>query len=228
MLGSGIREGGGARVLLAGRGMRIGGWFLLVLLAASGVEGQGVRLGVTGGVGIGTLAGEGTERGERPVGVVVGVFGAVPVSGAVRIRPEVNWALKGGDVLGVEGDIRLRYIEVPVLVQVVAGGGAVRPVFGVGPAVAFPVACRVHASAVAGGGTFDCEDPRYDADLNGVDVGGVASVGLEGGGEDVVFSVEVRAGLGLNSIDRSAERAEVRTRVFTFLAGLAFPIGGGS
>lgn len=121
------------------------GIFLAAALAASPMWAQNTRLGIKGGVASSTVYGDAVaDDSESLTRFSAGASLELPVGPMVSIQPEVLFSLKGSRVLGEDaGDMRLSYIEIPVLAKVSFGTGAMRPsIFG-GPAVAFKTGCEI-------------------------------------------------------------------------------------
>ncbi len=139
-------------------------------------------------------------------GWTAGIFFGSRRDRAVGLQSELNLLRKGGND-GV-GDVRLYYLQVPVLVRVAAGGGI--KVFAVtGPAFDVKIA---ESSPEAG----------VVRDWAGIDVGFMAGAGFELGR----LIIEGRGTWGLRNIARSVanpfEGETLTTRTFAIQAGLRF------
>jgi len=113
------------------------------LLATTRAEAQQLHpfYGITGGATVGDLRG-GSVNTDARWGGTVGITAGVRSWSYMVTQLEASWVQKGG------GDVRLDYIEVPLLFGTVVqnpGGRAVRLYTGIG--VAFPIACSAGTAA---------------------------------------------------------------------------------
>lgn len=211
--------------------IRIGAVVLAFSLLAAPVYGQGVRLGLKGGVASSTVYGDEIEDGEaesltRFAGGVFMEFGVAPL---LSIQPELLLSLKGASTIDKSGgddsgDVRLSYIEVPVLAKITLGGAPLRPSIFAGPAVAFNTSCEVEFDAVPGV-DFECGDEEADVvDRKSTEFSAIFGVGLAQSLGLIDFVVDGRYNVGLSSAFDSDDA--IKNRAFTLLAGFSIGLPG--
>jgi hypothetical protein len=181
-------------------------------------EGQSSLLGLTAGLGISF---------------------ALTSDEFLSIQPEIlysqkGWSAETSNVLGgYDGNYRLNYLEVPLLLKINFGGETVRAFVNAGPSFGYLLGGRVEGRAnVLGIGTeidesLEFTDTPNPLALNQLDANRV-EVGLNfGGGAGYSFGgkvlfVDVRYNLGLSDYNRSFES---KNRVFALTLGLQVPLG---
>lgn len=182
------------------------------------------QIAVKGGVNLATL----TEADEFPdssrrLGVVGGVSVRVPAGERFSFLIEGLYSEKGlafdieEDGFEASGDIRIRYIEVPLLgrADLSAPGASTRVYVIGGAAPAFKLDARVKAEAEGEEETEDIDD------VESVDLGLVGGAGVEFGR----FLVEGRYTHGLMSINSDTDEGDdesVRNRVISVMVGYRF------
>ncbi len=144
---------------------------------------------------------------ESHNGWTVGIFFGGNKKRSVSVQGELNLLQKGGDNPG--GDVRLYYLQVPLLLRVGAGGAV--NVYGiVGPSFDIKVgeSSSTETSVVQG--------------WEGVDIGFMAGAGIEFG----AFIVEGRGTWGLRNIAASVlspfESKQLTSATFALQAGFRF------
>jgi hypothetical protein len=194
----------------------------------------GLLLGLTTGDLSGAVAQQVT--GTRPrTGLTIGGFLVRPMRGALAVRPELLYLQKGGlrDVTNAAGTVRgslfykLGYVEVPVLLQLQAPGGAsigrVRPFVHAGPVLGYQASCIVELRApetqATTGSCRTQTNSGRDLEVSGLVGGGL---GFPVGPRTLALTVRYQAGL-TNVFDREVATGSSRTRNLTVLASLAFP-----
>lgn len=215
---------------------------LLGLLLMPGRAQAQFQLGVGGGLTFATLEVDEDEVdfneddiGTR-TGFNAGAWVGIPVSEIISIVPGAFYVQKGATLDGdpsVDATLALDYIEVPVLLSVLATGRD-RPValsFFLGPAVAFEVGCALDVEVDGvDNESVDCGDgdEQLDIETKSVDFGAMFGAGLS-------FpvarntSVWVNGGLdlGLTNIDDSeTDQDDVKNSAFFVDIGLSWMIGG--
>jgi hypothetical protein len=191
---------------------------------ATGQTSFGVKLGAN----FASMAGDDvtSEFGSR-TGLVLGGLARYQVTDLFSVQPELLYSQKGASFsetfLGetIEGDIRLDYLEVPLLlvVNVPVGAPELRPTIHVGPTFAFELNCTISYSGFGESGTEDCGD---DDDRRKLDVG----LGL-GGGLDIGFGagvlmIEARYTMGLQTLDTGNNPDDVKNRAWSVTFGYRF------
>lgn len=189
--------------------------------AASAQDRAGLTLGATASEVVGDFV---TVSGDTKWGFYGGLFGETQVGDVLALSLGVNYTQKGGQGLTGTGlleaelfDLRLNYIELPFLVELMLPLGGTWDLMAYGGfAAAFNVSCRV---GLGGSSDQSCKDTSLGSGQTewGVPVGGGLFYKL-GNGEMVVF--EARYTWGLN--DAVAD-ANVRNRTWHFLIRLVKP-----
>jgi len=127
---------------------------------------------------------------------------------------------------GLEGslttDVRLRYVEVPVLLRWELLGGAVRPYLAAGASLGYLEKATVRTEVDGGS-----EKQDITGDLRRWDVSAVAAVGVWAQLGQVRCFVEGRFTHGLRNLDPSGE-TRLENRSLGVLAGVTFRLGGRS
>jgi len=199
-------------------------------LAVPQASAQGIKLGVKGGVNIGDIGGSDVDLLETDlgaskktkVGLVAGAFAEFMIGDMFGIQPEVLYSQKGAkfEDAGLEGKLKLDYIEVPVLfkVNVPIEGSNVHPSFFVGPAVAFKASCKLEDPAA--GTTEDCEagGALVKSTDFGVAFGG--GISFDVGGAEV--GVDVRYTLGLTKIDDDPDPYDIKNKAISIMGTVGF------
>ena len=188
---------------------------------------RGPRPSVGGEVGYSRsdLGGPDAERVRSRQGALTGVYMQVPLAGPLSIRPEILFALKGGQVQAdVEGggsvnlDIGLAYIELPVLLRAGPRRGRFRPVVFGGPAPALQIGCDVQIADPNTPIRATCDETDLPA-FRSFDVGLVAGGGLEVRWPQSALALEARYTTGLRSV---LNDVDVRNRSFGIVLSLTF------
>lgn len=190
---------------------------------------QEIRLGVKGGVNIADVGGDIGEELESRTTFAVGGVGSIAVAPGFAIQPEVLYTQKGGHDEEDDLDVKLAYIQVPVLATytIPIEESRIAPRLFAGPAVAFKLSCDL-----SNGGEVDCDDALEE---EGLEVKSVDFGVVFGGGVDVAVgrgaaTAEVRYDLSLtdltDTITDGLEAADGGNRVIQFLVGYMIPVGG--
>jgi hypothetical protein len=158
------------------------------------------------------------------MGAVGGLAVRVPAGERFSFQVEGLFSEKG---LGIEisegtidasGDIRIRYLEVPILGRVDVGtpGSSTRFYLVAGAAPAFKLSARLHVEALD-----EEDDEDLSDDVESMDLGLVGGAGVEFGR----MLVEARYTYGLRSIakgDEGDEPEDIKNRVFSVMVGFRF------
>jgi len=189
---------------------------LLVLTALVSVLGAAEaraqdRGGVRFGYNAATLSTD--EEGFDPKvrsGLVVGLFGVVPVNGMFAVQPEFLYSQQGAKVEdgSDKATLKIDYVQVPVLGRIRLGANSPAYLL-VGPSFGF----RTRAESEFNGQTESFKD-----DVKGNDVGLVTGVSVYSG----MFVVDGRYTWGLMNIDDTDDSAKTKNRVFSVSAGIRF------
>jgi len=182
----------------------------------------GAALGVKGGLTVSSWWGEDTAGEDMKAGFLGGAYFTYMFNDKFGIQPEFLYHRKGikEEFLGVELTWNLDYIEIPILFKIVIPTeSAVTPGFIVGPALAFNVNSTVKGEYLGQSAEEDASDITSDMDLGFV-LG--LNVGFDIGSAEILF--DLRYTLGFMTIDDEGD-ASVRNAAFSFMAGVAFPLG---
>ena len=169
------------------------------------------RGGVRFGINAATLSTD--EDGFDPkvrTGLVVGVFGVVPVTERVAFQPEVLFSQQGAKLEdgSDEATLKLDFLQIPLLARIKLGDTPAHLL--VGPSFGF----RTKAEVDFEGDTQDIKD-----DVESTDVGLVTGVAVNVG----PAVVDARYNWGLRNLDKTADVGEkIKSRVFSFTVGLRF------
>ncbi len=143
---------------------------------------------------------------DSHTGWTAGIFFGGKKDRSVGLQGELNLIQKGGD--NPAGDVRLYYLQVPVLLRV-ASGGAVKVFAVVGPSFDVKIAEKSDELAVVQG-------------WEGIDVGFTAGAGFEFG----VLIVEGRGTWGLRNIAKTLtdplEGEKLTSKTLSLQAGFRF------
>jgi opacity protein-like surface antigen len=144
------------------------------------------------------------------------------VSGRLGLQAELLSVTRGSDIEGVfSRDVRLEYIEIPVLLHVplTMGTNFAPYVFG-GPGVAFEVRCR---TTDVTGNSVDCSDVN-PFERNSTDFGLTAGGGFAFAMGPGALLVEGRYTWGMSDID-AGDAQTVKNRSAAVMAGYEIPLG---
>jgi hypothetical protein len=192
---------------------------LFVWAAVIGVLGAGAtkaqaqdRGGVRIGVNFATLSTDDDQdfNPKTRTGLVVGLYGVVPVNDIFAFQPEVLFSQQGAKAEdgGEEATLKLDYVQIPALARIRLGRTS--PAFLlVGPTFGF----NTRAESEFNGETEDFKD-----EVKGNDVGLVTGIAINAG----PAVVDARYTWGLMNIDDSTNPGDVKNKVFSLSFGLRF------
>lgn len=177
--------------------------------------------GVKGGLVAAELDGD-IEGLSSRTGLGVGGFLQVMIGPSFSVQPEALFLMKGAsEDDGGDGEVKLNYLQVPVLVQYHLSVPGVSPRVFAGPSLAFEVGCDVEEDGVAG----SCEAEGFDT--KSADFGLVFGAGVDIPAGGVVVTLDGRYDLGVTDITdvEGEESFEVKNRAWQLFAGVGFPVG---
>ena len=183
---------------------------LVSVLGATEARAQD-RGGVRFGYNAATLSTD--EEGFDPKvrsGLVVGLFGVVPVNAAFAVQPEFLFSQQGAKVEdgSDKATLKIDYVQIPVLGRIRLGANS--PAFLlVGPSFGF----RTRAES-----EFNGETQSFKNDVKGHDVGLVTGISVYSG----MLVVDGRYTWGLTNIDDTGDIGNTKNRVFSVSAGIRF------
>ena len=136
----------------------------------------------------------------------MGAYVIIPWLNSVAIQPELTYVQKRSHSSSTT-DVRLDYIEVPVLARMRVFKGIYATE---GVAFGFPVKAEVVASS---GATADIKSQITSPDV---------SIVIGGGGSIGIFGIEIRYEGGFRQIDTTSTATVQRTRNFMLLGRMHF------
>jgi len=197
---------------------------LFVVLAVVGVFGVTEaraqdRGGVRVGLNLANLSGNDVaDLGDTDsrAGLVVGLFGVVPLNQTIAFQPEVLFSQQGAKLEDGSDDatIKLDYLQVPLLARFRLGMSPSAPVHALfGPSFGF----RTNAEVDLNGETIDDND-EFEDQTESFDIGLVAGIGVNAG----PAVVDARYMWGLRNLNKIDDGAEIKNRVFSVSVGFRF------
>ena len=186
----------------------------LLIGIASAANAQGARFGIKAGVNLASLTNNNTESKKNLVGFAAGLMADFSFSDLISLHPEVLFSQKGvkytsggGYTGGNTAQIRINYIDVPLLLRVKADG----LFFEAGPQVGF-LANR----------KYEIDNTTISTSTDGtrkVDVGYIAGVGYQ---LPQGLEVGVRYNGGISDLSDPSVGTKTRNSVFQFQLGYLF------
>jgi len=197
----------------------------LIFTALSSISfGQGMQLGLKAGVNFANVVGDDVEGAESKTGFAGGLFFMYQFNKLFTIQPEAYYTMKGAtDEQTLAGEtaevtLSLDYIEIPILFKVLIPieNSPIRPSVFVGPYVGFNSTAKAKLEYMGQSVEDDIED------IKSTEFGLVfgAGLGFPVGTNEV--GVDFRYGLGLTTLDDSAENADIKNSVFNINAYFGF------
>lgn len=191
------------------------------------VAAQDVMIGVKGGINSAnvSLDPEDIDTSARTA-FVGGLFAEFGLSDLLAIRPEALYSGKG--FKASEGtqelELKLNYIEVPVLLVARFGSSSVQPVVFAGPVIAFESSCDVSASDT--GVSFDsaCEDFDEGISTKSTDFGAAFGAGVEIDLGGFFLLGDARYNLGFTDLDED-EDLSAKNKGWSFQGGIGIGVG---
>lgn len=196
---------------------------MLAALLPSTLAGQGVSVGVSGGLSLANLRGDDVMGDlSTRTGFNIGGFVDFPLGGIVFLAPGLAYVQKGAEVRsGPVEEFAIDYLEIPLLLRVAASD---RAPFGIdlllGPTFAFQVRC----DAVVAGSSVSCDD---DTALSKTfDLGAAFGVGVSYAfSPGMALLATALWDLGLTSIDESPQDRDVKNETILLNLGVAWRLG---
>lgn len=185
------------------------------------------RVGLVAGYTFSKLTGLEDAKAKNRTGVLAGLSLLLPLPGPGSFQPELLFVSKGSKVetggLGNQ-EVRLDYLEIPLLLRADILQGPVRPHLYAGPTVGFKLNCSVdiETSGVPEGQT-DCKRDNFKPRT--LDWGAAVGGGVDLSTTSVGLTAGVRYGFGLRNVlddDTSTFNERVRNGTFALYAGLRF------
>lgn len=206
---------------------------VLGTLAAASADAQSPTIGFKLGASFSTISGDDIEDVKTLSRFTGGGFMRFDM-GAFGVQPELMYVTKGGKFdefdpdLGATftGELRLDYIEIPVLLTVpLMTGPGIAPYLYGGPAFAFEVGCTVAFSGGGFAGSASCDEGDDEFDRKKFDVGAMIGGGIAVPAGPGALLLEGRYNFGLINLNDSDEDGSARHRSGAVLLGYSIPIG---
>lgn len=195
--------------------------FAFGLVGAQQAEAQQNMVGVKGGFISSELSGDFTDVDSR-TGFGFGAFLQVMVAPNFSIQPEALYLSKGASEEDGDGEVKVNYLQVPVLVQYHLPTPGVSPRLFAGPSIAFETGCDVEDNDVSA----SCEEDEF-LNTKSADFGLVFGAGVDIPAGGVVVTLDGRYDMGVTNLSDEAEEVDfdVKNRSWEFFAGVGFPFG---
>jgi hypothetical protein len=178
--------------------------FLLASLAAAPLGAQ-VRLGLlAGGVSanVTTATVDQIPNKSSRTGFLVGISATRSFGKYFAFGPELTWVQKGVKAQDnshtVNEDIKVSYLELPLLLRVNLATGSLRPYLLGGPSFAIKTGCKLRLYGAGTDTTRNCQD--VNADVESSDFGAMVGAGIGFGR----FGVSVRYDMGMKNINKKS------------------------
>jgi len=195
---------------------------LLLPLLAAPLAAQRWSVGALGGANSSTVGGSDAEGAKSRVGFAGGAQVVRTLTDNVALEVDALYSMKGakGRDEGGTADVRISYVEVPLLLRLgPRTTGTVRPFATLGASADFRLTCKAEMRERALSVSVDCDE---FADFRSFDATLIGGAGIDAPLGAGTMTLTVRYGYGLRNL---VKEDEVRNRAFTFLAGWRMPIG---
>lgn len=178
--------------------------------------------------GIAAAVGGAFDKKKR-IGLNAGVFVKIPLAGMVSLQPEAHYAQNGVSIESSTGtlnklDVKIDYVEIPVLLRLDVGPGLLHPVFMAGASAAYRIKCQLFASAGTASLTRDCKvDAASEDTFKKSDFSLVGGAGLATTAMGRSYSLQLRYTHGLTDIaNNSTDKTKAKNRALSILLGIGF------
>lgn len=192
---------------------------VLLIIGVSAASAQDVHGGVRAGVHVADVSFSESDADAdfgRRTGLVAGAFLVVPLSPSFAIQPEVLFSQKGtsGSQRGVTGELKLDYLDVPILGRfwARAGSRSTIHVFA-GPSLNFRLRARVRGSFAG-----ETSEQNIDDEIKAFDAGLVMGAGVQVGR----LIVDGRYTWGVTNISKDEAEVTAKNRGLSLTAGIRF------
>ena len=194
--------------------------FAFGMAGAQQAEAQQNMVGVKGGFIAAELSGDLENDFASRSGFGFGAFLQVMVGPSFSIQPEALYLAKGGSEDGGD-EVKVNYLQIPVLVQYHLPAAVVSPRIFAGPSIAFETGCDIEVGSVSD----SCG--AFDVDTKSADFGLVFGAGVDIPAGGVVVTLDGRYDLGVTNVAEEVEGSEfeIKNRAWEFFAGVGFPFG---
>ena len=184
-------------------------------------EAQQNMVGVKGGFIAAELSGDLEDDLASRTGFGFGAFLQVMVGPNLSIQPEALYLSKGASEDGGDLEVKVNYLQIPILVQYHLPTPGVSPRIFAGPTIAFEVGCDLED------GTFSASCEDEEVNTKSADFGLVFGAGIDVPAGGVVVTLDGRYDMGVTNIAEEVEGSdfEIKNRAWEFFAGVGFPFG---
>ena len=186
-------------------------------------QGIGAHAGLTWATATGDDVG---DEADYKTDLSFGAYLTFDLAPTLSIRPELNYMAFGAEVSDVDltGTLDIRYVQIPVLLQLSLPTPGFRPYVFAGPAVSFEASCTVEGESGGITASADCDDVDL-SDRKSVMWNLIGGAGLGFGLGPGEASIGLRYDMGLTSLDDSAAEADIRSRAISVLIGFSLGLG---
>jgi hypothetical protein len=210
-------------------------WWLAAALSAIAIPSTAVAqaaVGLRGGARWSQIST--SQDGGSVSGMVVGGYLGFGLSNRLALQFEAIYGTRGGDALRLGTDdlsngaspvtVKMKYIEIPILLRTGFPGRRFLPSFFVGPYVGVLLDCSL---APDGEDSRSCDEGEATQRFSpratdyGITMGAALDMAL---GESTVF-VDARYSLGLLSLQSGSDPFDARHTGFSLSGGFAVPLG---
>jgi opacity protein-like surface antigen len=187
---------------------------VLAVMASVAVRAQSASFGLKGGLNLATLSVSQDSRDfQNRAGFFGGLFAHVPLGTQLAIQPEVVYSSQGTkytDDDNFEHNLRLNYVNIPVMLQAMVGRGFFAEV---GPQIGFLVGAADKIGDVETGAVTTKDFKKNDVALGfGLGYSGMSGLGIG-----------ARYNLGLTDINNSGLSNNLKNNVLQI--GLTYQLG---
>jgi hypothetical protein len=207
-------------------------------LSAAPAVGQTLEGGLKAGLSFANVHGDDIAKDEASIlrGFTGGGFLMYRATSIFAVQPEVSFVRKGAKTdfevegINVAGQLRLDYVEVPILIKLMAPMKSDRaPRFAAlaGPVLAFKTGCE--AEITLDGDTFaeDCDEGEEPIEVKTTDFGVAFGAAVGFPIARARLWLDGRYVLGLTRIDDSVDAEDVKNYNYALTAGFSIPLWNG-
>ncbi len=202
---------------------RLVGATAMVVLLGGTAAAQGPAFGVLGGLTSSKVVVSGEQISvtlDSRTGFAAGVSARMPLGAMLDLEVDGLYAQKGFKISdgGDSAELKLAYIDIPVMLSYQLGSGNVAPFLLGGGTLSIKSGCSVAATSGSVSASADCEDITGDSQKS-TDLG--LTVG--GGLRFDRFSLQARYTFGMtDAFDDGDDTVSSKNRALFFLAGFSF------
>ncbi len=187
-----------------------------------------VSLGVVAGAAVADQAGQDAFAPHDRLGFIGGASLVYRLSDRWSVQLDGLFVQKGGrensdrDPEDPVDELRLQYVELPLLLKFALSGGRTRPELFVGPSLAFELGCTLDVFPDGSSNPADCADVGLQTRSPDVGIAFGADVEIQLGSGH--FIIDGRGIVGLRSFDDSEADLDFRNRILALMVGYRFSL----